>query len=541
MDMLTSGAYKKDELEDGLIDWILRNDQQIEFSNEYRKDPKSDLDFIASKFVQDLEKNNTDLFNDLALIHSGAIVSELVLDFKMPETSKDKARDLNIILDAPFVMHLLKLSGKQHYESTNGIFEQLKSLEVQIHIFKHSCEEIEGSIDGVLNPNNPEKRGPLAAAIFSREIIPDYAKTVRNNLDKYIKDLGIKIFDPDSYGAQLNKEKYFSKESQDRFYDAITWENSRARDRDVNSVSIIMRWRGRTKERDFLKSKYLFVTNNTRLASKSRWFCIDENLIKAMHAPPVISVQTLSGILFLMLGDEEKKLSLSRKQLLASCGRAVIANPGIIEAYSNKLKELSPTDTDQITAILSEPKTVQLVMDKTGGNVDAITRDNIEEMMESLKEDIAVEQTKKHKKKISTISKERDHIANDNALLRANQKKTIEKVIFKAIKNRNRILFAIKFFIVCISFTALLISVFGSVSTNVVFKSILLVAGVCGLAINVYPFYLSPEWFSKRIQNWKKLYVGKKLNEVGLKEKLAEYSVDWKSGSISEINGSLFN
>jgi len=540
METLIKGVYDQEQLEEGLINWILRNNKKFSLSNEYAEKPKSDLDFIASRFLQHLEKSNTSLFGDLSLIHSGAIVSELVLDYKLPETSKKKVRDLNVVLDAPFVMHLLNLSGKQNYEGTNSIFKQLKRLEVQLHVFKHSCEEIEGNIDAVLSPSNPDRRGPLASALISGDVIEDYVRTVRNSLDDKIKKLGIKIFDPSSYGTQQNREKYFTKEVEDRLYEAIPWPKVPARERDVESVSTIMRWRSGKKERDFLKSKYLFVTNNRSLSSRAKKFCIDEKLIQGNHAPPVISVQTLSGILFLMIGDEGERLSLSRKQLLASCGKVAIATPEIIESLNKKLKELSPDNKDQIEAILSEPRTVQFAMDLTWGNPEVLTRDNVEEVLENLKEDIASEQTEKHKKKFKAVSKECNVMANDNSKLRADQMGTVLAVVSRTVRNINKSIFCIKAIVAAGLFIALFGTSFNLFPDNGGTNVFIFISGLCAFAINIYSFWWSPQWLSKRIESWKKKRTEKNLDKIGLNGKQDEYLIDWKKGTVRERNGDLF-
>lgn len=542
MDSLTNGLYSKEELESGLIDWLLRTDDRLSFASPGKKKPKSELDFIASRFLQNLEQEKPDFFDDLSLIHSGVVISELVLDFKTPETSKRKVRDLNIFLDAPFVMHLLKLSGNQNFESTNNIFKQLKRLEVQLHIFKHSCEEIEGNIDAVLSPTNPEKRGPLATALTSREVMVDYVRAVRNNLNEHIENLGIKVFDPLAYGAQQNREKYFSQDQWDRLYDTIPWghDKAQAKERDAMSISTIVRWRAGKKVRDFLKSKYLFVTNNNKLAFKAREFCINEDVYNLSHAPPAISVQKLSGILFLTLGDAEERLSLSRKQLLASCGRAAIASPGIIEAFNNKLKELAPGDAEQIATILSEPRTVQLAMDLTWGNPETVTRDNIEDVIENLKDDLVSEQTKKHKDKIKTVSAERDAVANDNAQLRAEQKKTISKIVSKTVSKTDTTVLILKVAVALLLLGALYISVFHIPSESITSRVVLFSVGMAGLlGFDLFSLWKSPAWMSEKINSFKSWRVNKNLQEIGLSEKQDNYLIDWNTGEIQEKNNTL--
>ena len=493
------------------------------------------MDFVASRFLTFLKEKHSNLFDDLALIHSGAIVSELVLDYKIPETSKQTIQELSIYLDAPFVMHLLKLSGVQQYENANEVFKQLKRLKVKLYMFEHSCEEIEGNIDGVLSPTNNDRYGPLATAINNREVLQDYAKSVRNNLKDRIEKLGIKIFDPKMYGSGQDKERFFSKEAEDRLNEVINWTNPIAARRDVRSISTVIRWRGRTKERDYLKSKHLFVTTNRFLATKVRKFCIEEELLNISQAPPVISLEKLSGLLFLMLGDQGKKISMSRKQLLYNCGRAAIANPEMIRAFSEKLKELSPKNADQVSVILSEPKTVQLVMDLTMGNADLITSDNVEEVFESLKEEITKEETKKHRKKIKTLKKERDLMANDNERHKAEWKDIITTVVKKEVNYVDGARFYGVSFLLVLSVCALILP-FLNISDSYKFFSntVLLSSGVAGITLSFYPFFFSPLWLQKQLTSWKIRRVKSRLERLGMQDKLTEYTINWKTSEVKE-------
>lgn len=535
LNSLTTVPFSSEDLENGLIDWILKSNESLDISSEYKNKPKSELDFVASRFLTFLKEEHSDLFDDLALIHSGAVVSELVLDYKIPETSKKTAQELSIYLDAPFVMHLLQLSGIQQYENANEVFKQLKRLKVKLYMFEHSCEEIEGNIDGVLSPTNNDRYGPLATAINNREVMQDYAKSVRNNLKDRIEELGIKIFDPSVYGSGQDKERFFSKGAEDRLNEVINWTNPIAARRDVRSISTVIRWRGRTKERDYLKSKHLFVTTNRFLASKVRSFCIEEELLNISQAPPVITLEKLSGLLFLMLGDQSEKISMSRKQLLYNCGRAAIANPEMIRSFSEKLKELSPKNADQVSVILSEPKTVQLVMDLTMGNADLITSDNVEEVFESLKEEITKEQTKKHRKKIKTLKEERDLMANDNERHKEKWRDIVSTVIEKEVSYVKKVKFYGVIILVTLSVFALILPFLNIPDTyKILSNTVLLSSGAAGIMLSFYPFFFSPLWLQKQFTSWKIRRVTRRLEQLGMKDKLTEYIIDWKTAEVKE-------
>ncbi|MCB1783831.1 MAG: hypothetical protein KDI13_07525 [Alphaproteobacteria bacterium] len=529
-----TALYDTEQLEEGLINWILRNDKRFDISCEYKEAPQNELDFIASEFLQFLEKKNPQIFNDLALLYSGAIISEFVLDFKAPESHRKKASDLNVILDAPFVMNLLGLSGKQQQQSTMGVLEQLRRLDVKLHIFKHSCEEIEGNIDGVLHPDNTDRYGPLARAIASREVEIDYVKIIRNNLEEHIQEkLNLKIFDPESFGTRNDKDRYFSPLQKDRLYDYIprSPEKEAARLRDVESVATIMRWRERIKVKDFLKSKYLFVTNNKALATQARKFCIDEDLIKVTHAPPVISIETLSGILFLTLGDIEERVSLSRKQLLSSCAKVAIIKPELVEKLGEKLATLSPKNAEQIETILKEPKTAQLMLNLTWGNSAALTPDNAEDVIQLAVSEISAEETAKYKKKLTAIEAEKEKIANDNESLREEKIAIAQKQAMETVRKIDVTIGTIKILVTEILIISVFISAYGFF-TQFIPPFLIFIIGIISVALSVYAFWWTPESISKKIEKIKKKAIEQKLKKVGIKIDEHNYRIDYTTGEI---------
>lgn len=537
MNSLMKNAYTKDQLETGLIEWVLYSDAQFDISQDYRDFPQREIDYIAAAFLEHLEANEPNLLDDIALIHSGAIMSELVLDYKSPQTAHDKASTLHIFLDAPFVMNLLDLSGKRKKESSVEIFNQLQELGSQLYIFEHSIEEIEGTIDAVLNPSNPERRGPLAEALFSGEVNEDYVRVIRRNLLDHIKGKKIKPFSSSLY-KQHNLLKYFSEETKDRLYDEIPWgiDKDQARKRDVESISAIMRKRGDNKQRDYMKSGYLFVTNNESLARLAREFCIKEGITKEEYAPPAISVVTLSGLLFLMLGDINKKKSISRKQLLASCSKVVAAHPKMIESVGKKLREFAPEQHEQIRVILSEPRTKQEVMRLTWGNTDIVTQDNIETFFEDLKDTIAEEQNRKHKDKIHSLENDLSQSENTIQVLQSWQHNIIAGTVSHVHELTSVIVTFFKY--------AALFSFVGYAAYSWIDENNFLVKFFSHslLIFDAYLFFAPPNLLPQKLIDFRKWAVCKRLSKIGLDTTLLDkYSIDWGKGTAQQLRSSLLD
>lgn len=531
---LTTLAYTNDELEDSLISWLVSSKGELSIADGFSDEPKGDLQYTAARFIQDIEKSRPDLFASLAAISSGAVVSELVLDYKCPVSSGKKARDLSVYLDAPFVMNLLDLSGKHNKISAQLIFDQLKKLECNLYVFKHSCEELEASIGAVLAEDNNDKHGYLAEALRNREVIEDYARAVQRNPERYIQGLGIKIMDMDALGNQ--RLQYFNDDLMDKFRASlVNWKNSIAKERDARSLAYVMRLRGGGADRDFLKSKCLFVTNNYTLAGVARNFCIAEGLVKQSLAAPIITVRTLSAILFLTLGSTEEKSEVSRKQLVSNCGKAVIATPSMMKSFYEKLKTFSPENEAQIAAIINEPRSLQCIMDQTWGNPEVVSSQNYEKILEIAKAEIAHEQSEKHKVAMSAISVQMDVLSNDNAKLQNSIIKAVRDNVNRSIKTVNVIALMLK---LTISLGMLILTV------DAVLKGNVGIAFPYGLFFSASLIFLKdltdvwPEYLERYVDHIK---LKMKMNlfvlfwrVLGFEYNLDTLSIDWKKGDVSE-------
>lgn len=533
LNQLTQNIYTKEELESGLVEWLLGSNKSFSITDEYLDSPKTELHYAASRFLQHLEKTKPSLFQKLSSIYTGALVSELVLDYKAPSNPNTKARNLGIYLDAPFVMNLLNLSGSQHYQEAKIIYDQLAEIETQIYIFSHSCDEIRNSIQAVLSSQTPT--GPLASAIQSREVLEQYARTIMNDVERHVKELNIKIFDPGKYGSVASRVNCFTQEHKDRLGARLTsWQNPYAKERDIESICTVMRWRNGTNERDLLKSKHLFITTNERLANIARKFCMEEGLLRSEHSPPAISLRTLSALLFLCLGSLEEKFSISRKQLLANCAKAAIVTPEMIKAFQDRLSILCPEHKDQISLILSEPKSMQMVLDFSWGNPEIITANNIEEILEKAKEEITAEQVSKHKDSIEKLNKKNRELSSNNEQLHKDIRHVANCLVRQTSKEINTAVIVAKLIIAAAAIIAI-VSPFIWTGESILYKAAVSISGCILAAIEIYHVFFNRNQLKQLINKIKNSYLSHKLKRIGQSSPPAGTRPNWKNGVLEDI------
>ena len=108
------------------------------------------------------------------------------------------------------------------------------------------------------------------------EVDEAYVKHIQNNTEAAIRDAGIIIFDPDRAGEPVTAAAYFSKPDEDRLYQLLQgdYQNTKALERDIRSISLVMKRRQNFRTELLFKAKHLLVTDNVILASSAQRFYI---------------------------------------------------------------------------------------------------------------------------------------------------------------------------------------------------------------------------------------------------------------------------
>lgn len=145
---------------------------------------------------------------------------------------------------------------------------------------------------------------------------------------------------------------------------------------------------------DVFRSHCLLLTQNAALCRMATEFLLEKDLLRRGQAGPAVHQRHMAALLFLSMGSREQE-ELSRRELLESCEAVVNANPEVIEGARKRLSEVRPEIADQIEALLSQPRSIQLLQDLTLGSRTVVGRSD----MDLVYEDFA---------RISPKKKERD-------------------------------------------------------------------------------------------------------------------------------------
>lgn len=110
---------------------------------------KSKVDVLSASFILEIYKTNTELYDLVMRVATGALLSEVILNIQDPEVNISLA-GLSVILDTPFLMSLLDLSSKESHGFAKEICQQLRDKGAKIATFEHSVQELQNNLKAVI-------------------------------------------------------------------------------------------------------------------------------------------------------------------------------------------------------------------------------------------------------------------------------------------------------------------------------------------------------------------------------------------------------
>ncbi len=404
---LTSRIWSQQELEEVLLNWIVATegyerksisdaaDKRLADPDKEKSEPKiagaaitkTEETYLCARFIQEIAEIDKNLFDNIVDLSALALLTEVIFDFRQPPQMGRKELDLTVFLDAPFVMDAMGLSGKVAEQNAQAILAGLKKLECKLAIFKHGCDEISDNLRAVLSQKSIGRFGRTAGALNRGEVQEDFAREVARDPEHFIKTmLGLNLVDQ-NIDQFPNQHKFFSKELFDDFASRVFWHQSASaapRMRDGLSVALVIRRRDGRRVIDPLKSKCILLSQNWAFCNFSLRFCREKGLVVGEQIGPLIHQRRVAAILWLTLGTQERK-ELSRRSLLAACEQVTRMRPELIARARDVLRAVSPASREQLDALLTIPRSSQLLLDLTLGVERVIQPDNALHILEEMK------------------------------------------------------------------------------------------------------------------------------------------------------------
>ena len=393
------GALIKPNGTDKKIDILTLKPSQTAPKDENHLETR--LDILVASFLLNAHENDPALYQLLIKITTGALIAEVILDFRHP-TSLTDLKGITILLDTPFLMSLFDLGSKLGTSYAEKLYQQLKQVGANLATFRHSIDEFRDNMKAVLEAKKEGRAWGETAIRLTDPNFKLYATTLLPVLGDRIRQKGIEIAgDPSA-----NLYRHFPVEEEQELIGRITFHNSiQARERDAHSIACVMRIRnGKSVSfSNFQSCDSIFLTKNGKLVKITEDLLHELSKLHEGDVPPCITDRYFAGLLWIMFGGE--KGGLPEHRLLANCARAVQAGDNVISKMHEILVHSSPEQVEHFSALMTSERASQYLMQLTLGDPVLITEENHRDIYSKI-EMIAGEKVAKQKDSEIALIKE---------------------------------------------------------------------------------------------------------------------------------------
>ena len=500
--------------------------------------------YLCARFVKELSKTDDELFSELSDITSVALLTDVLLDFHYPK--KPKNVDLKLVLDAPYLLSVVGVSGEGKKDNAQFLIDMAKKLDCKLSTFDHCIQEAQDNLKAVLALPMSDRFGPTGDALRVGEIDEHFVKSIRANLEAVCRQKGISII-PQTLDQFPSQHKFFSKENYENFFSKIRWHHDAVypRERDATSMTLVMRRRQGHQTNDLLMAKYVMLSDNPIFAEVAQQYCQQKGILKATRIAPVMHQSQIATILWLCSGGKGNR-EISRKQLLSTCATALKTSKEMFEKAREEFKEWdSPEKREQLGPLLANPRSVLVLMDKTLGNPQII-EDNIPEIFEAMRrstaEDIqkeADEKTAELTEKIAELT-EKFRVSTEETKLQTEKQEKQDELMLKGwvgiardfgdtfIKKIKHVsIFVV--FITILSFIASFI--FDLLAFSILTATITMVTGIMSVLLNLT--HIFDPYIKGYIDKKKRKIVKDLADKTGRGDLLKIFEIDWDNNTIS--------
>lgn len=327
------------EAEEYLLKFIESNQimsfKKIIFDNNNMNITNKERMYVA-KYIENLIKIDSHLFSYLEEVLKGLIISTIVF-VKEPSEIKKKINNMTVYFDTSFIIFALGYADEIKKTPCEELLNLINENNINARCFRHTIDEVIGILTACAYRINTEDMskvyGPSIEYFIRNNKTKSDIQLMINNLEANLLKIKIKIEDTPDYNNKCYIDEEKLKES---LSSKISYNSEQAVDRDIKSISAIMRLRNGRETSRIEDSKAIFITTNFRLIKEvNRYLNIDESLIGIM---PIISDYAFTN--FLWLKKPLVSNDLSRKRIIAECYAATQPTESLWNKYIREIDNL---------------------------------------------------------------------------------------------------------------------------------------------------------------------------------------------------------
>lgn len=337
----------------------------------------------------------------LGFLETAVLGSMLTDALFFPEAASGASafRDTTVVFDTTFLLFALGHAGAEFQGPCSELLTMLRGVGADMVCFRHTADEMIGVLDGCARGLRHDRRLSKIEPSF----LDFFIRTGRTELDvalavqqlgPSINVLGITIVDPPAYSEHdhVIDESSLAEALQARLH----YKRDRTRERDVESVSAIMRMRRGHVSQSVEDCRAVFVTENVALVSSvAQHFRREEGI---WGIPPCLTSEALTSLIWLKQPSQAP--SLPRKWLAAASYAAVNPSQRLWDRYCSELQKALDSNSigdEQYYLMRTSSAAPAILMEVTRGTDAALTQATLPELQSALEKRIQEEAVKRER------------------------------------------------------------------------------------------------------------------------------------------------
>ena len=341
------------------------------------------LDVLSAAFALQTIEHGGSGADLIARLTGGALIAEVVLTLQVPSSSA-ALNKISMSFDGPLILDFLDLSTPELHDFSKDLFALIEKAGIRKFVFTHIVTEMKGTLRGPLEAvqRGETPFGPLGNRIRVDSSHAGYARATLDNLESQLVAMGFEILDADTYATD-DLFVFCDLATEEGLRNTIgpLHTNLERRIRDARSIATVLRLReGSQHSKSIADAKWLFVTRNDVVASKSSSFVVFKNLLKKDDVPAALTDRRLAGYLWFAVGGNLG--NLSRKKLIANCSYVMNPQTDLVSKVRQYLTELDPKKAEIFMALMRDQRAQRCLVQSTMAFPSLVGLDNVDELLE---------------------------------------------------------------------------------------------------------------------------------------------------------------
>lgn len=362
--------------------------------------------YVVASFVRSLEQQCSPQYEYVETVVKGNMLANAIF-LADPGQIDRRFHRTEIYFDTGFLIFALGYAGRVRQEPCAELLALLYELGADLRCFRHTCDEVHGVLYAcqlrISTGRTVDAYGPSVEYFVSQGVTASDIELYMSQLESNLQSLRIEVVDTPSYDVH----KYVVDETalSQRLRESITYHKDLAVERDVRSISAIVRLRAGYRSRHFEDCRALMVTPNSGLVSASRRFFQEQD--EAPSIPVCVTDHVLTSLLWVK--RPLKAPDLPRKRLIADCYAAMQPSPALWNAYMAevaRLENAGQTSPEDVYLLRYAVEAKLALMELTLGEVESFTQGTVPEILQVIKDRIAGERQQELHKTVEQLAQE---------------------------------------------------------------------------------------------------------------------------------------